>query len=235
MCACVGMPVASRRAIDGGGQPERMGYKGKPFTFERFVQFKIPTRQLRHVCHSFEASCWAHTFLGIGTVLLLTRILTVAETSGKNGSNPFFVESVSVEGSYRYEYESWVPESVAGRSIKTSQVALRTNLPACPRPGFYEQRRRRFSTQGRHSASKNFTRYKFVFFFALSAPRTFGKPNSVFKNISASIVLVRERTFYCRPYNVLKVTRFCHAYVFPGVVVLQCFFRMILLVIMIVV
>lgn len=58
------------------------------------------------------------------------------------------------------------------------------------------------------------------FFFALSAPRTFGKPNSVFKNISASIVLVRERTFYCRPYNVLKVTRFCHAYVFPGVVVL---------------
>ncbi|CAG4950542.1 unnamed protein product [Colias eurytheme] len=44
VCVCVGMPVASRRAIDGGGQPERMGYKGKPFTFERFVQFKIPTR-----------------------------------------------------------------------------------------------------------------------------------------------------------------------------------------------
>jgi hypothetical protein len=44
VCVCVGMPVASRRAIDGGGQPKRMGYKGKPFTFERFVQFKIPTR-----------------------------------------------------------------------------------------------------------------------------------------------------------------------------------------------
>ncbi|CAK1586319.1 unnamed protein product [Parnassius mnemosyne] len=44
VCECVGMPVASRRAIDGGGQPKRMGYKGKPFTFERFVQFKIPTR-----------------------------------------------------------------------------------------------------------------------------------------------------------------------------------------------
>lgn len=44
VCVCVGIPVASRRAIDGGGQPERMGYKGKPFTFERFVQFKIPTR-----------------------------------------------------------------------------------------------------------------------------------------------------------------------------------------------
>ncbi|CAG9561076.1 unnamed protein product [Danaus chrysippus] len=44
VCVCVGMPVASRRAIDGGGLPKRMGYKGKPFTFERFVQFKIPTR-----------------------------------------------------------------------------------------------------------------------------------------------------------------------------------------------
>lgn len=52
------------------------------------------------------------------------------------------------------------------------------------------------------------------FFFALSAPRAFGKPNSVFKNISASIVLVRERTFYCWPYNVLKVTRFRHASAF---------------------
>lgn len=51
-----------------------------------------------------------------------------------------------------------------------------------------------------------------IFFFsALSGPRAFGKPNSVFKNISASIVLVRERTFYCRPYNVLKVSQFCRA------------------------
>lgn len=27
MCACVGMPVASRRAIDGGGQPRGWGIK----------------------------------------------------------------------------------------------------------------------------------------------------------------------------------------------------------------
>lgn len=102
-------------------------------------------------------------------------------------------------------------KSVRERSIKTSQVALRTNLPGCPRPAFYEPRRRRFSTQGRHSASENFTRYKFVFFSALSAPRAFAKPNSVFKNISASIVLVRQRTFYCWSYNVLKVSQFCRA------------------------
>lgn len=50
-----------------------------------------------------------------------------------------------------------------------------------------------------------------LFFFCLICSPRFGKPNSVFKNISASIVLVRERTFYCRPYNVLKVSQFCRA------------------------
>lgn len=71
------------------------------------------------------------------------------------------------------------------------------------------------------------------FFSALSAPRVFGKPNSVFKNISASIVLVRERTFYCRPYNVLKVSQFCHAAAFRYCYVLShfCVFAIIIIVV----
>lgn len=91
-----------------------------------------------------------------------------------------------------YEYELGASNQSGSVPSKRHRSLSGQIYPVAHVPRFTTSRRR-FSTQGRHFASKNFTRYKFVFFSALSAPRAFGEPNSVFKNISASIVLVRER------------------------------------------
>lgn len=123
--------------------------------------------------------------------------------------NWFRVKYVNVRRRYRYEYETWVREisqgafhqNVIGRSqdkfarLPTSRV-LRATPTKIQHPGDPFRLQKLYPLQ-------------ICFFCALSAPRAFAKPNSVFKNISACIVLVRERTFYCHPYNVLKVSQFC--------------------------
>lgn len=94
---------------------------------------------------------------------------------------------------YRYEYESRVRQisqgafhqNVIGRS-QDKFARLPTSRVLRAAPTKIQHPRDTFRLQKLYPL-------QICFFSALSAPRAFGKPNSVFKNISASIVLVRER------------------------------------------
>lgn len=97
--------------------------------------------------------------------------------------------------SFGYEYESRVANRSGSVPSKRHRSLSGQICPLAHVPRFTSHADEDSAPEGDIRPPKTLPVTNLFFFSALSAPRVFDKPNSVFKNISASIVLVWNERF----------------------------------------
>lgn len=223
MCVCVGMLVASRRAIEEGGlRPRGWGIKENHLHLSdssnlKFLQDSSGTDAIllkwraTREGHPYKHYCF-ELLVCDERILALTRFLTKHHSSLESstrrdnqgnvvasfcsrpselGAPAKFCMLMKMNPGSEYQQPGAFHQNVIGRSqdkfarLPTSRV-LRATPPKIQHPGDTFRLQKLYPLQ--------------ICFFALSAPRANLIPYS--KIFLPSIVLVQERTFYWRLYNV---------------------------------